>query len=89
MLHFGDPCIHCAIPHDDVPVGECRGDPSKATPVSWRSLGVRPDGVEHYRIRMSDGAVKEMHSHISNHSPYYHFGQSDDLVQPPRYDEKL
>lgn len=24
-LHQGDPCIHCKIPHDDVPVGPCRG----------------------------------------------------------------
>jgi hypothetical protein len=23
--HFGDPCIRCGIPHDDVPVGPCRG----------------------------------------------------------------
>lgn len=23
--HFGDPCVHCGIPHDDVPVGPCRG----------------------------------------------------------------
>ena len=23
--HFGDPCIHCNTPHDDVPVGPCRG----------------------------------------------------------------
>lgn len=22
--HFGDPCIHCGIPHDDVPIGPCR-----------------------------------------------------------------
>lgn len=22
--HFGDPCIHCCIPHDDVPVGPCK-----------------------------------------------------------------
>jgi hypothetical protein len=24
-LHQGDPCIHCKVPHDDVPVGPCRG----------------------------------------------------------------
>ncbi len=23
--HFGDPCIYCGIPHDDVPPGPCRG----------------------------------------------------------------
>lgn len=25
-LHSGDPCIHCGTPHDDVPVGPCRGE---------------------------------------------------------------
>ena len=24
--HFGDPCIRCGIPHDDVPVGPCAGN---------------------------------------------------------------
>lgn len=23
--HFGDPCIHCGTPHDEVPVGPCHG----------------------------------------------------------------
>src|SRR6185437_14279311 len=23
--HFGDPCIYCGVPHDEVPPGECRG----------------------------------------------------------------
>lgn len=22
--HFGDPCVHCDTPHDDVPVGPCK-----------------------------------------------------------------
>lgn len=21
--HFGDPCVHCGVPHDDVSVGPC------------------------------------------------------------------
>lgn len=25
MHHYGDPCVHCGIPHDDVPVGPCAG----------------------------------------------------------------
>lgn len=24
--HFGDPCLHCGIPHDAVPIGPCTGD---------------------------------------------------------------
>lgn len=34
-LHQGDPCIHCDTPHDDVPVGPCRGKAS-APPTSSR-----------------------------------------------------
>jgi hypothetical protein len=22
--HFGDPCVHCGTPHDQVPIGPCR-----------------------------------------------------------------
>jgi len=25
--HEGDPCVHCGIPHDEVPVGSCPGCP--------------------------------------------------------------
>lgn len=25
--HFGDPCIYCGIPHDNVPIGPCRKHP--------------------------------------------------------------
>lgn len=89
MMHFGDPCIHCGIPQNQVPAGSCQGDATKAKPISYCSLGVRWDKVEHFRIRWSDGRVTERWAHISEHAPYFHFGFSDDLVNPPRYDEKL
>jgi hypothetical protein len=89
MHHFGDPCIHCGTPHDNVPVGPCQGNPKKAKPIAYRSLSVRWDKVEHFRIRWSDGRVTESWNHISESAPYFHFGHSDRLVQPPRYDERL
>lgn len=89
MHHFGDPCRHCGIPHDDIPVGPCQGDPKKAVPLAYASLGVRWDGYEHFRVRFSDGRVEERWSHISASAPYFHFGYSDELKQPPRFDEKL
>jgi hypothetical protein len=89
MNHFGDPCIHCNTLHDDVPVGPCQGDPAKAKPIAYASLGVRWDKVEHFRIRFSDGHIEERHAHISEHAPYWHFGHSPDLTQPPRYDATL
>lgn len=89
MHHFGDPCIHCNIPHDDVPAGSCGGDPKKAKPIAYRSLGVRWDNVEHFRVLMSSGEVREFHQHVSYSGPYYHFGYSDTLTSPPRYDPTL
>ncbi len=89
MHHFGDPCAHCGTPHDDVQVGPCQGDPTKAVPIAYASLGVRWDKIERFRVRMSDGSVVERYSHVSEQAPYWHFGYSDRLQYPPRYDETL
>jgi hypothetical protein len=89
MHHFKDPCIHCGTRMEDMDPGPCKGDAEKVIPIAFRSVEVRPDGVEHYRVLMSDGEIKEMHSHISNHLPYYHFGYSENLIQPPRYHQSL
>lgn len=89
ITHFGDPCIHCGIAQMDVPAGNCQGDMIKAKVIGYASLGVRWDGVEHYRYRTSDNALHEEHQHVSFHAPYYHFGRSNDLVNPPPYDERL
>lgn len=70
LHHYGDPCVHCAIPHDDVPPGPCEGDPSKAVPMAWRSLGVRYDNVEHFLIQMSNGEFTHRWSHINNALPW-------------------
>lgn len=88
QTHFGDPCIHCATPQMDVAPGACLGDPAKAKVIGYASLGVRWDGVEHFRYRLSTNAVEEVHSHVSNHSPYYHFGRQE-FGQPPPYDARL
>ena len=87
--HFSDPCIHCGRAMANVAVGPCLGDVSKAVPLAYASLGVRWDGVERYRIRMSDGRIEDLHRHVSEHAPYYHFGHSREMVQPPRFDPKL
>jgi hypothetical protein len=76
---------------EDVVVGECPGDPAKAVPMAYREMGVRPDGVVRYRIQFSDGRIEERHNHISNRAggPYCHFGFSDVVTQPPRYDPRI
>jgi len=82
LRHFRDPCVHCGTPHDEVAPGPCPGDPAKAVPMRWRSLGVRWDNVEHFLIQMSDGSFTERHSHISNALPW-------NWLKDARHDETL
>lgn len=89
MTHFGDPCIHCGISQEDIPVGACTGDVNKARPIAYASLGVRWDNVEHFRIRFSDSRIEDRWCHISANAPYWHFNYSAELTHPPRYDETL
>ncbi len=89
MYHFGDPCRHCDTPHDAVEAGPCKGDPSKAIPIAFRSVEVRWDNIEQFLVRFSDGRIEQRYSHISENAPYWHFGYSNILTHPPRYDEKI
>jgi len=89
LLHFEDPCVHCGIAHDDVLPGNCTGDPAKAVPMAYRSMGVRWDHIEHFLVKYSDGHVEHIWSHISELAASYHFGRYDELHHPPRYDETL
>jgi hypothetical protein len=44
--HFGDPCIHCGVPHDEVPPGPCSGRaPQSKTPLEY--------GAPAYTIRVT------------------------------------
>ena len=88
QTHFGSPCIHCGVQLEDVAPGPCTGDARKAKVIGYASLGVRYDGVEHYRYRLSTNAVEELYSHVSNHAPYYHFGRRE-FGQTPPYDARL
>ena len=85
--HFGDPCIHCGVPHDDVPSGPCTGT-SPPVPVAFATISVRWDGVEHFRVRYSDGHIEDRWDHASMNAPYYHFGAKQ-FGSPPEYDPKL
>ena len=70
LHHYGDPCVHCGIAHDDIPPGPCLGDAGKAVPMVFRSYGTRWDGVEHFLIQYSDGHFEERWEHISALLPY-------------------
>ena len=62
--HYGDPCIHCGIPHDDVPAGPCQGGSGRAIPLACRYLGTRWDGIRHFWVRLSDGTVRDVWNSI-------------------------
>lgn len=85
MAHFGDPCIHCGIAWDEVESGPCHGDPAKVIVTGYWAGGVRSDGVETYHWQTSDGERHSACRHVSEHAPYYHFGKSDTLINPPPY----
>jgi hypothetical protein len=82
LHHFGDPCVHCGIAHDDVPSGPCEGDSSKAVPMAYRRLGVRWDHVERFLIQMSSGEFIDRYEHVEMGLP---FGYLKDV----RYDKNL
>lgn len=74
MTHFGDPCIHCGIAHDDVPVGPCQGDQAKAKIIrygvvrqAWQNPGSSCDDVV---VLMSSGEFNHESHHPSSHWPY-------------------
>jgi hypothetical protein len=89
QTHFGDPCLHCGTAHDQIERGACKGDPSKAVAIAYRSLGTRWDGYEHFYVRMSTNEVVERWCHHSMQAPYRGFKMLGDIQQPPRYDDKL
>jgi hypothetical protein len=86
--HFGSPCIHCGLKMEDVKVVPCLGT-GAAVPIAYAVIERRWDGTVGYRVRFSDGRIEDLWSHASMSAPYYHFGRSDDLTQPPRYDKRL
>ena len=57
MTHYGDPCIHCGTPHDEVSIGPCTGDPKKAVAIANCTVLYRVHGYGEHRWRMSDGRV--------------------------------
>lgn len=56
--HFGDPCIHCSIPHDAVPAGLCTGQrPPKVIGASFVKQVHRN---RFYVLRYSDGHTEQV-----------------------------
>ena len=82
LYHFRSPCVHCELLMEDVAIGPCRGDPLLAVPMAWVSLGVRWDGVEHFKIQMSNGDMLHRWEHID-------MGLAYGYLMDARYDERL
>ena len=74
MAHFGDPCIHCGIGHDDLTVGPCQGDPNKVKPIrlgvirqAWQNPVTQCDDII---VLMSDGWTRRESHYPSEHWRY-------------------
>ena len=83
MTHYGDPCIHCGIPHDDVLPGPCRGDLMKVRPIRYRAISERrADSRRHLLVQFSDGSFEDYFLHPDEPDPW-------SMQTSPRYDEYL
>lgn len=83
MTHYGDPCIHCSIAHDDVPPGPCMGDLRKVRPIRYRAVpDRRVDQRKHLLVQFSDGSFEDYYLHPDEPDPW-------SLQTPPQYDEHL
>lgn len=70
MTHYGDPCIHCNMPHDEVLLGPCTGDRQRAKALDVCFISRRWDNVECWRFRYTDGSI---------HEEWYHIDEVPDL----------
>lgn len=85
LHHFRDPCVHCGLRMEDVAIGPCLGDRTKAVPMAWKSLGVRWDNVEHFLIQFSDGHFEHRWEHIEADLAYGYLAKArfvPDLKEP-------
>ncbi len=81
MTHYGDPCIHCATPHDEVAVGPCTGNPANAVTLDVCFVGRRWDNSVCWRFRNSLGRVYDV---------WYHVDEVPDLwIGRLRHDDSL
>jgi hypothetical protein len=76
--HFGDPCLHCGIPHDEVEPGPCRGDHQKAIVLAYcidrQGYENWASGCETVLCLMSSGEVRTEGHHPAMwwwNSPYF------------------
>ena len=56
--HYGDPCIHCHTPHDEVPIDECVGDGQPK--VIGASFLKQVHRNRYYLLRYSDGHTERV-----------------------------
>ena len=83
MTHYGDPCIHCGIPHDDIPSGPCMGDLRKVRPIRYRDFGQRKSDLRrHLLVLFSDGTYTDYWLHPDEPDPWM-------LNIPPVFDQNL
>lgn len=82
MTHYGDPCIHCGTPHDDVTPGPCMGNLTKVRPIRYRTVRERRTDRRHLLVLFSDGSFEDYYLHPDEPDPWA-------LQMPPAYDDNL
>ncbi len=91
--HFGDPCIHCNVPHDEVEVGACKGSPEKAIVLgycvarqAWQNPG---SGCDTVLCKMSDGSVRQEARHPAEHWPYSDWFKNARVYAPHEFRKRF
>lgn len=72
--HYGDPCIHCGLPHDEVAPGPCTGDGAPIV-VAYRidrQAWQTSNGADLVLCWMSDGSLRQ-----EGHYPQEHWAFTD------------
>ena len=62
MKHYGDPCIHCKNPHDDVERGDCTGSKDNAIVLKYwvkKMAYEQSNGADLVRAKLSTGEIIE------------------------------
>ena len=82
--HFGDPCVHCGIPHDEVPVGPCSGlrNASRNVPGSQNGKELPNQGNS---FPLGDSSCSGISSDAAQ-ADENKFGPSDQLTKTPSAD---
>lgn len=93
QTHFGDPCIHCGTPHDEVEPGPCKGGREKARVLAycvsrqaWQNPG---SGCCTILCKMTNGEIRQDARHPSEHWPQYDWFKNAETLAPHEFRKRF